>query len=150
MLDDKETHIPVDLLRDILARLPVKTLLRYRCVCKLWCTLIDSKDFRLNTNNRKNTDVLVMRSVKNRDQFIFTVRSTDTSKITDDLCMICESYTLLGTCNGLMLMLMSKKLSDNTVMLRLWNPSIQKSLILPSCPLSSEYLIRVISIDQYL
>ncbi|CAN6482113.1 unnamed protein product [Victoria cruziana] len=37
--------IPSDILMNILSRLPVKSLLRFRCACKGWRTLIDSDDF---------------------------------------------------------------------------------------------------------
>ncbi|PON58761.1 F-box domain containing protein [Trema orientale] len=38
-------RLPWDLIVDILRRLPVKDLLRYRCVSKPWCSLIDGPDF---------------------------------------------------------------------------------------------------------
>ncbi|CAA7036652.1 unnamed protein product [Microthlaspi erraticum] len=38
--------IPLDLQIDILLRLPVKSLLRFRCVSKLWSSIITSRDFK--------------------------------------------------------------------------------------------------------
>ncbi|PON91356.1 F-box domain containing protein [Trema orientale] len=41
---------------NILARLPVKDLLRYRCVSKLWCSLIDGPDFiKMHLNHSMET-----------------------------------------------------------------------------------------------
>jgi hypothetical protein len=37
--------IPNDITAAILSRLPVSSLLRFRLVCRGWCSLIDSKDF---------------------------------------------------------------------------------------------------------
>ncbi|CAA7036684.1 unnamed protein product [Microthlaspi erraticum] len=38
--------IPLDLQSETLLRLPVKSLLRFRCVSKLWSSIITSRDFR--------------------------------------------------------------------------------------------------------
>jgi len=40
-----QIYIPIDLQINILLRLPVKSLLRFRCVSKLWCSIITSQDF---------------------------------------------------------------------------------------------------------
>ncbi|XP_074378652.1 F-box protein At1g11270-like [Apium graveolens] len=37
--------LPADLIDEVLCRLPVKPLLRFRCVSKGWCSLIDSNAF---------------------------------------------------------------------------------------------------------
>ncbi|GMN36513.1 hypothetical protein TIFTF001_006095 [Ficus carica] len=41
----EKTQLPWEIIIDILSRLPVKDLLRYRCVSKPWCSLIDGPDF---------------------------------------------------------------------------------------------------------
>ena len=61
--------MPEDLLIDILARLPVKSLQRFKCVCKYWYALIGSPDFISNhyhnCNNRAM--LLVLRYVRYHD-----------------------------------------------------------------------------------
>uniref|UniRef100_A0A0D3B2Y9 F-box domain-containing protein n=1 Tax=Brassica oleracea var. oleracea TaxID=109376 RepID=A0A0D3B2Y9_BRAOL len=42
----KPFYIPLDLQINILLGLPLKTLLRFRCVSKLWSSIITSRDFR--------------------------------------------------------------------------------------------------------
>ncbi|RXH90692.1 hypothetical protein DVH24_035456 [Malus domestica] len=53
LLERRRKHIPEEILFEILVRLPVKSLLRFRCVCKSWNTLISSPDFR-NAHLEKN------------------------------------------------------------------------------------------------
>ncbi|KAM7505167.1 hypothetical protein LguiB_004071 [Lonicera macranthoides] len=41
-----------DVLGEFLLMLPVKCLLRFRCVCKAWCALIDNSRFIAKHHNR--------------------------------------------------------------------------------------------------
>lgn len=43
--DQQHRHLPDDLLVDILTRLPVESLLRFKCVCKKWYALIRNPSF---------------------------------------------------------------------------------------------------------
>ncbi|KAK2966120.1 hypothetical protein RJ640_018373, partial [Escallonia rubra] len=38
-------HIPIDTLTDILSWLPVKSLKRFSCVCKSWCSMLENPTF---------------------------------------------------------------------------------------------------------
>ncbi|XP_058215925.1 putative F-box/kelch-repeat protein At3g17570 [Rhododendron vialii] len=40
-----QTHVPIEIEIEILSRLPVKSLLRFKSVCKAWYALIKSPDF---------------------------------------------------------------------------------------------------------
>jgi len=40
-----ETYLPIELIIQILLRLPVKSLIRFKCVCKSWFSLISQPDF---------------------------------------------------------------------------------------------------------
>ncbi|XP_059639156.1 F-box protein CPR1-like [Cornus florida] len=53
------SEIPLQVVADILSRLPVKPLLRFRCVSKSWCALIDDPHFiksHLNQSIKTNSN----------------------------------------------------------------------------------------------
>ncbi|CAJ1941136.1 unnamed protein product [Sphenostylis stenocarpa] len=48
-------HVPEDLIIQILLRLPVKSLVRFNCVCKSWLSLISDSHFSLSHFERAAT-----------------------------------------------------------------------------------------------
>ncbi|KAK4339616.1 hypothetical protein RND71_041078 [Anisodus tanguticus] len=66
--DDDGHNFPEDLAREILVRLSVESLLRFKCVCKSWCTLINSSLFIRENNYNKN---------KSRPQLLIYDRCAD-------------------------------------------------------------------------
>ncbi|KAF9612659.1 hypothetical protein IFM89_003134 [Coptis chinensis] len=60
------TEIPQDIFTNILCRLPVKSLLRFKCVCKSWYTLLNDRAFiKLHLNE----------SMQSKDGFNFMFRN---------------------------------------------------------------------------
>ncbi|CAK9149571.1 unnamed protein product [Ilex paraguariensis] len=57
-------YLPGDLMLDILSRLPVKSLMRFKCVSKTWCSLPHSAPFitmhLLNQNNNTSNTVVLL------------------------------------------------------------------------------------------
>jgi len=50
-------ELSVELVTEVLVRLPVKSLVRFRCVCKAWCSRITSPDFAsLHLDRYQNHD----------------------------------------------------------------------------------------------
>lgn len=47
-------YVPEDVVIDILSRLRVKSLFRFKCVCKPWCALIDNSSFIAKHSHRSN------------------------------------------------------------------------------------------------
>lgn len=46
------TSLPSDIIIDILSRLPIKSLARFRCISKLWCEHIDDPYFDIIHSKR--------------------------------------------------------------------------------------------------
>ncbi|KAK4722098.1 hypothetical protein R3W88_012331 [Solanum pinnatisectum] len=51
---DCQCHFPENMVVDILSRLPVESLLRFKCVCKHWYGLIKSASFKEKHFHQKN------------------------------------------------------------------------------------------------
>ncbi|XP_042513963.1 F-box protein CPR1-like [Macadamia integrifolia] len=128
-------NLPQDLIVDILSRLPVKSLLKFRCVSKSWCVLITDPAFvkiHLNQSLATNTNhTLIFR----KDSACYSV------DVDPDACepplnhplksLIFGPRAVLGSCNGLVCI--SNSLDD----IYLWNPSTRSHLKLPFSPIES-------------
>ncbi|XP_074264936.1 putative F-box protein At1g32420 [Silene latifolia] len=145
-------YLPPEICTQILTKLPAKSLLRFRCVCRSWCSIIDDPDFvdmhfkLCNNNSGKNNSKLLIALEDLGDDYyegcMLTVREADTLQKTCRIFMTSDAYSyhIIGSCNGLLLVNQKNGLSCYPEELRLWNPSIRKSLILPANP-HSRYLI---------
>ncbi|XP_059643044.1 F-box/kelch-repeat protein At3g06240-like [Cornus florida] len=140
--------LPDELVREILTRLPAKALLKFRCVCKSWCSLISSPDFitsnlnqtiRLNKINNTRTH-LIAHYIDEKEtggrRFsvkMYNERLHIRSPIElHDLIPNCGSnFRIFGSCNGLVCLTDNDNASGNANSLILWNPSIEKSVRLP-------------------
>ncbi|XP_022731253.1 F-box protein CPR30-like [Durio zibethinus] len=118
-----------DLIPEILCRVGVEDLLRFRCVSKPWCSLINSPDFiklQLSYSLSTNTNLsLILRS-----SYLFSV-NFDSLQTAQKLYHPLdendegEGTEILGSCNGLL------ALCNGEEEICLWNPSTRKSLMLP-------------------
>ncbi|XP_074313662.1 F-box/kelch-repeat protein At3g23880-like [Silene latifolia] len=143
-------NLPLELwTHHILPTLPVKTLLQFRSVCKVWRDTIDdlrfvSKHMTLSTNNvEKNQVIALGRGEKLR--YRLTVVNKNTLRKQADLFEQSGDYVFHASCNGLFLAQPRfitydgnwRLLGSPTV--NLWNPSIRKSLNIPPCPLLDNF-----------
>ncbi|KAL3532457.1 hypothetical protein ACH5RR_005978 [Cinchona calisaya] len=137
-MSERGIYIPAEVLTDILSLLPVKTLLRFKCVSKRWLALIDSPDFiklHLSQSLKKN---------RNRNLLIgdtFSIHSADFDSLADDLATgvatklnpPLEGYiSALAYCNGLLFL--SNTLEDNTSTSIIWNPLTREQQIIHFTP----------------
>ncbi|XP_050882531.1 F-box/kelch-repeat protein At3g23880 [Lathyrus oleraceus] len=135
--------LPLDLVVEILSRLPVKFLLQSRSVCKLWNSLISDSKFSykhlgLSTTHRINS---VYYSYS-RCRYIFESYTLDSifSNIYTNVRQVefapsgfeedCRPYcanSIVASCNGILCL----ALFDSICFVIMWNPSIRKFNELP-------------------
>ncbi|XP_062151893.1 F-box/kelch-repeat protein At3g23880-like [Alnus glutinosa] len=150
--------LPSEVLVDILIRLPVKSLVRLRCVCKDWCSLISSNTFittHTHTNRHDNNNsrgLLLFRYAKtilvniviSRQYENFSLRTDDGSfgnnnnfiqlncPLKPPASCSCYYFTnIVGSWNGLFCFAFSDHYRRNGYGYTLWNPSIHRALSLP-------------------
>ncbi|KAG8380414.1 hypothetical protein BUALT_Bualt06G0012900 [Buddleja alternifolia] len=132
-------EIPEDIIEEILSWLPVKSLLKFRCVSKSWRSLISTLRFvqshlrnSSTTTNLKHHGIITStyRSYDRKLQYCSlhsllherAIHAVDFDyPITDSN----QSVSVVGSCNGLVCLLINR---NNFI---LWNPSMRKSRKLP-------------------
>ncbi|KAK2665119.1 hypothetical protein Ddye_003693 [Dipteronia dyeriana] len=130
-------HIPIEILYNILGRLPVKEIIRFRCVCKAWRDLVIDPNFistHLNLQTYDSDRCLLQykagRYGSGKDFFVaFNARNfAEHSNL--EVPFSCETsyFKIVGSVNGLLCLSLSFTLFGRT--LYLWNPSIWKLKIL--------------------
>ncbi|XP_059310413.1 F-box protein CPR1-like [Lycium ferocissimum] len=153
--------LPDDIVDSILLELPVKSLLRFKRICKSWCRSIDDPEFVkshlhksfVDTNRQK---ILFISFEKFKPLgFTAKIRSTETSLGVDSKFTLLDppipgflNDTYLGLkvslCNGLVFL-------KNYTSMMLWNPAIRKYKLIPSYdmpPLCWTYSLFGIAYDS--
>ncbi|XP_062014456.1 F-box/kelch-repeat protein At3g23880-like [Rosa rugosa] len=130
-------HIPFEVITEILAKLPVKSLLKFRVVCKSWCSLISTSQFvkkHLSSNTSTPKKVIQL----SRD--VLTFYSLHDSKLVQETIEFriewhaLSSFRIMGYCNGLVCI---EACRENRIFL--WNPSTRDSKILPCGVVDNSY-----------
>ncbi|KAL2923282.1 hypothetical protein RDABS01_014773 [Bienertia sinuspersici] len=146
-----QKSLPIDVIQnEILVKLPVRSLLRCRCVSKLWCSVIDDPSFasihiKKFQSNQEKTRLLVLEPPDMCESKQFCVirngeKFRKMSKIGIDVTWF-EEYQAVGYVNGLICMKRYIKETQLSNIL-LWNPSIRKALELPFSQFSNATKIR--------
>ncbi|KAG8385827.1 hypothetical protein BUALT_Bualt03G0085700 [Buddleja alternifolia] len=121
------SDIPPEIIKEILSRLPAKSLLRFRCVSKPWRSMIDAKDFiKLHLRHSYETNSNRTLLVDSTQLFFIDLNSFERLDIGD---IQFEPQVIASSCDGLVLIEFE---FDNLV---LWNPATRKSNQLPYPPL---------------
>ncbi|KAL6515490.1 hypothetical protein OROHE_018524 [Orobanche hederae] len=131
--------LPEHLIEEILVKLPVDSLSRFRCVCKSWYDLIKSSDFverhllkhHYNSNDNINDEecILILRGRENRCLSYLSFHSYETlSLVSSQLLQIpmFDYFTVnfCGPCNGLICI-------SNEETIVLCNPAIRECNVVP-------------------
>ncbi|KAI8011300.1 F-box protein [Camellia lanceoleosa] len=143
-------YMPNELLIEILARLPVDSLLRFTSVCKSWYSLITSPSFitkNINqtiTDRKRNSDKLILRLYTDNDKKEHYLLCPDDENSPDDYLELPFPFKspngyfrIFGSCNGLLCLcddyydfshdhFYGSILDASQIVL--WNPSIRKSV----------------------
>ncbi|KAG8385828.1 hypothetical protein BUALT_Bualt03G0085800 [Buddleja alternifolia] len=134
------SDIPPEIIRDILSRLPVKSLLRFRCVSKPWRSMIDTKDFiKLHLRHSYNTNSNRTLLVDSTQLFYIDLDSFERLDIGDTQF---EPQTVACSCDGLVLIVFK---FNNIV---LWNPATRKLNKLPATPLECQISVKANCVDE--
>ena len=134
----KKDHLPYDIVLNILANLPVKSVLRFRCVSKTWDSSITtpsfiSTHFNLSNNNSNLAYLINFASTTTFDSTIPsfsagydpTFNRISEYPIPSSFFPSHYSYPA-DSCNGLVCFTNHKNLPTSTGAIYLWNPSIRK------------------------
>ncbi|XP_042508938.1 F-box protein CPR1-like isoform X2 [Macadamia integrifolia] len=131
-------NLPEVLIADILSRLPVKSLLKFRCVCKTWCALIADPAFvkeHLNRSLASNSNLsLIFRRCALFSVDLDTCEQRAAVELDHPLKSPHLATEVLGSCNGLLC------ISNSDEDILLWNPSIRRHHKLPITPI--EFPVR--------
>nr|XP_023882406.1 putative F-box protein At5g50220 [Quercus suber] len=111
ILRRRNNHIPYDIAFNILAKLPVKSVIRFRCVCKSWDSSITTPYFISTHLNHNNNN-------KDRDNGYVIHKPSSPSTPNSPICTVAFDHTDRSLSTG-----------DNDIYL--WNPSIRKFKKLP-------------------
>ncbi|PIN16739.1 hypothetical protein CDL12_10614 [Handroanthus impetiginosus] len=146
----KIAFLPQEIITDILLRLPVKSLLRFKCSSKSWRSLISDKYFvktHLENSTKDPTFAhhgIISVTVEHNNYEVqhcslhplFLERVTYASHCDFPVDESIDSLDLLGSCNGLIC------IHINRNKYFLWNPSTRESKKLPDFDLSHVHTIE--------
>ncbi|XP_047323877.1 F-box/kelch-repeat protein At3g23880-like [Impatiens glandulifera] len=133
-------YLPTEIITKVLIRLPVKTLVKFRCVCRSWLALISDpifveKHLRASTQDKGYAHHRLIMSSGSRS---FEVKSCSLSSVLHEECPSAHDHyyplkhpqrivSIVGSVNGLVCI----AIDQGSVFL--WNPSTRKSKRLPNC-----------------
>nr|XP_009786391.1 PREDICTED: putative F-box protein At3g16210 [Nicotiana sylvestris] len=154
-------NFPHDITIDILLKLPVKSLLRFKPVCKSWCSQIEDRQFIMQHRDRCQNDInchKIFLACWNRwdhcDYYSIDAPLQHDSVVSHlelplfpDInhsfsALYSNTCVFVNSCNGLFLLVFS------SVNIALWNPTIKESRRIPS-PISNDGKEELYNRDFY-
>ncbi|MFS7894863.1 putative F-box domain, galactose oxidase/kelch, beta-propeller, F-box associated interaction [Helianthus anomalus] len=126
-------HIPFEIQSEIMNMLPIKSLLRFRSICKQWKSLIDSSDFIAHHNSSQQQRHLLVSYYDNdyKQKYVSIVDDHTfpqqkvflTVPVSVKEMLEYDDYRIISSCHGLVCLY-----CDITHMAVIWNISIRKSV----------------------
>ncbi|KAL2473440.1 F-box protein CPR30 [Forsythia ovata] len=118
---------PPEIITDILSRLPVKSLFRFRCASRLWCSIIDGQDFvKMHLHQSVSTNSNHSLILGGLGLYSVDLESLDKVHVLKPPFYYRKADGISNSCNGLILVT-----SEPPV---LWNPFSRKYKTLPDAP----------------
>ncbi|OVA20849.1 F-box domain [Macleaya cordata] len=134
------SSLPEEIIVNIISRLPVKSILRFRCVCKPWCKVISSPNF-IQTQVKhaiENNNISLM--LKTRDLYSIDYDASSSLSLSDEVVEIDYPFKspnhfvrIEASCNGLLCINISW--DDSFCFICLWNPSTKEYKKIPTPPI---------------
>ncbi|KAK9138248.1 hypothetical protein Sjap_008842 [Stephania japonica] len=133
-VEQRTEEIPVELLEEILLRLPAKSLVQLTTVSKAWQSLIINDSIFINRHliNRAVQPNNYSLVISNRDQnkILFTIDEPRPAKLSSSSTIMYPdegwNYMVMGSCDGLLLLV-----PDKVGFLRIWNPCTRDFMDVP-------------------
>ena len=138
---------------EILSRLPAKSLIRFRCVCKAWRALISDPYFIRKHLSRINTKISTSYSLLLREQVFQSIEYEAILKCLShddplpsrrldfpvlDLLLEIPHVVIAGSCNGLVCLVLDVNAKGfHTIMV--WNPCTGEFQVLPPLEFRDNY-----------
>lgn len=137
----KNPTLSDDLIREILVRVPVKSLLRFQSVCKTWLSLIKDPAFvRSQLRHATETDqtLIISRYKKPDEENRFLLFHIDSREIgvdlkypySRDVFKYLPFSTLVGSANGIVCVAVD--FINFKVGIYLWNPATRQAKVIPT------------------
>ncbi|KAG4941562.1 hypothetical protein JHK87_045433 [Glycine soja] len=139
----RSVFLPQELIIEILLRLPVKSLVRFKCVCKLWLSLISDPHFAISHFEQAaiHNERLVLlapcaREFRSIDFNASLHDNSASAALKLDFLPPKPYYVrILGSCRGFVLL-------DCCQSLHVWNPSTGVHKQVPRSPIVSDMDVR--------
>ncbi|KAH0668577.1 hypothetical protein KY289_023070 [Solanum tuberosum] len=126
--------------REILLSLPVKSLLRFKCVCKNWGSLINNPSFtidHLNLSKKKKPPQHLIYDYGAANDAPTVTLVSDKGIDEQNFQRFGDNITnLLGSIDGVFFI---ERQIDNAILCTLWNPANREVRHLPATTISFEY-----------
>ncbi|VFQ61568.1 unnamed protein product [Cuscuta campestris] len=129
-IDAGTQSLPEYVIRDILRRIDVKSLILFQCVSKQWKTLINAPSF-IAEHLRRQSPCLLFRGETHRNlQLGLLDREMQAREMQVQPSVFeLESPKIVGSSNGLLCLQIKKELHLSTLLL--WNPAIRELRMIP-------------------
>lgn len=140
--------LPEDLIIQILLWLPVVSLLRFKCVCKSWCALINGQNFinkhllhnQTTSNKNRNAGFLLIQRQKSSNDRVFSKLQYESLEILSTQAVPSPYFgipkhiriNIVSSINGLVCLNLNTLNPD----IVLWNPATNETKVLPKSGIS--------------